>query len=87
MTKPWPVDAVMVVAALLGQEERHKMTGVVIHNCRECGRHVAVDPVSIEYALDHPARFERPVKYFCTECCILHQVNDIEHLTVCRSES
>lgn len=38
--KPWPSDAVLIVCALAGQENRAGMDSVHTAECRDCGRPV-----------------------------------------------
>ncbi len=78
--KLWPTDALMIVAANAGEENRGAMDIVVSGNCRGCGRKIAVDSRSIRVMWNHTARNGRPVKYFCIKCAVQHDVNSIDEL-------
>lgn len=66
--KPWPNDALMIVAAKAGEEQREHMEAVHYAECRDCGCRLAVDTKSLRDADAHPARHGRPVRFFCYPC-------------------
>lgn len=66
--KPWPRDAVMIVASLAGEEIRSHMEGVHKDACRDCGRAVHADTFTVRRAESLPQRHGRPVKFFCLPC-------------------
>ena len=70
---PWPDDAVMIVAALLGTENRSAMEAVIEAECRHCGADLAADLRTLRTAHNLPERKGRPIKYFCVDCCLLHE--------------
>jgi hypothetical protein len=80
MKKSWPADAVMIVAAALGTEDRSHMDSVVLRECRDCGGTVAVEEGSITAAEAHPLRHGRPVLYYCVECAVEHDMRQITEL-------
>lgn len=53
--KPWPSDAVMVVASIAGQENREAMSGVEEAICRDCFAELLVDPRTVEAAIAFPS--------------------------------
>ena len=75
--KPWPSDAVMIVAANLGEEKRECMDSVVAGTCRDCGCPLGVDSWTIARAQALPSRHGRPVLYFCVACATLYDFNSI----------
>lgn len=78
--KPWPSDAVMIVAANDGEENRANMRGVVLHcGCRDCGQALAVDSYCIDQATHMPERLGRPVSFFCIPCATRYDANSITH--------
>lgn len=66
--KPWPRDAVMIVAATPEAARRDQMESAEPAECRDCGRRLVVDGYTLRRALTMPARRGRPVRYFCVEC-------------------
>jgi hypothetical protein len=78
--KRWPADAVMIVAALAGEEKREKMESVVPAKCRDCGATVHADSYTIRTADSLPERRGRPVKFFCTRCCVNYDFGTITHM-------
>lgn len=72
--KPWPSDALMIVASLAGTEIRSQMEGVHPAHCRDCGHLVHADTFSVRRAETHPLRFGRPVKFFCLPCHTRYEV-------------
>lgn len=80
MKKPWPADAVMIIAAVKGRELRFNMESVVPAKCRDCGTDLAADSFSIRTAQNLPSRRGRPIKYFCIECCCKYDHDSITEL-------
>lgn len=74
--KPWPSDAVMIVASLTGEERRENMDGIHEAVCRGCFRSLHADTHTVRLAEQHPLRHSRPVKFFCIECCLKHRRAD-----------
>jgi hypothetical protein len=77
---PWPSDAVMIVAARAGTENRAAMEGVNDATCRRCDAHLHADTRTIRTAEQLPQRMGRPVMFFCVECALLHNRNQIQTL-------
>ena len=71
--KDWPSDAVMIVAANFGEENRKGMEAVMIVHCRDCEAKLAADAFTIRRA-EQLAGSLRPVKFFCVECSIGYDV-------------
>ena len=69
---PWPVDAVMIVAADAGTENPATMESAVPVVCRHCGQALAADSATIRKAEKLPSRRGRPVMFFCVACCLRH---------------
>lgn len=68
--KPWPRDAVMIVAANAGQERREQMEAVHVCRCRDCGAVLHADTFTLRTAEQFPevVRRGRPVMFFCLAC-------------------
>lgn len=66
--KPWPHDAVMIVAAFAGDEKRGNMESVVACKCRDCGRDLSADSFTIRRARMIAGPSNRPVLFFCIPC-------------------
>lgn len=75
--KPWPSDAIMIVAASAGEEIRENMESVVRTWCRDCGRLLHADSRCIREAGELDCRDGRPIKFFCVECCVKYDVNSV----------
>lgn len=78
--KPWPADAVMIIAAVAGQERRENMQTVVEVACRDCHRDLAACSYTIAQAEAMPERRGRPVKFFCPACAVGYDVQSITHM-------
>lgn len=78
--KPWPSDAVMIVAADAGTEIRANMDGVVKAECRDCGAELAADTYTVNAANALPIRRGRPVMFFCSRCCVKYDFASITHM-------
>lgn len=76
----WPADAVMIVAAYAGEERREHMEGVVACECRMCGRTLHADSYTIRFAENLPNRLGRPIRFFCSGCCVLHDGRQLNEL-------
>lgn len=76
--KPWPTDAVIVVAAIAGQEIREHMEGVLVRNCSDCGQVLHADTRTARAAEELPSRHNRPIEYLCVECAVTYDVRGIE---------
>ena len=66
--KPWPRDAVVVIASLAGQERREVMEGVHTAACRDCGARLHADTFTVRRAETMPQRRGRPVAFLCLTC-------------------
>lgn len=66
--KPWPRDAINVIAARAGREIRERMEGVHPAACRDCGSAVHADTRTVRTAETHPLRNNRPVAFLCRDC-------------------
>jgi hypothetical protein len=78
--KPWPGDAVMIIAANAGEEDPAIMERVVPAACRDCGAALAADGRTLRRAEALPSRRGRPVLYFCVPCAVGYDVNSITEL-------
>ena len=77
--KPWPSDAVMIVASPPCRSDVQKMESPTRQICRECGDQVLVDNLTLRRALTHPARFGRPVRFFCPDCARRHDFTRLDY--------
>lgn len=78
--KPWPRDAVMVVAAVTGEEIREHMRGLYPATCRDCGASVTADTFTVNFAETYPGLPCRPVRFFCTNCVANYDLGTITDL-------
>lgn len=78
--KPWPNDAVMIVAAIAGEEIRKNMETPTPVMCRVCGRDLMACSYTIRFAEGLPVRRGRPIKFFCTECAAQHDPSIVTHM-------
>lgn len=64
--KPWPDDAVMIVAPRVNERVEPCRGSMVRANCRECAAELAPD----SWTIDRAAQFTcgRPVRFFCLGC-------------------
>ncbi len=77
--KAWPKDAVMIIAAKRGEEITEQMESAIYVTCRECGISLAADSKTIRRAEQLPfLRNGRPIDFFCVECAMLHDRNQID---------
>lgn len=67
--KPWPRDAVMVVAARARDARPELMEGVAVEQCRDCRAVLHADTFTVRTAWGMPQRVGRPVLFFCPACC------------------
>lgn len=77
---PWPADAVILVCANRGEENKKNMRASVFVSCRRCGESLAADSASIGKAEKLRERFERPIDFFCVPCCLLHDRKSVDIL-------
>ena len=75
--KQWPSDAVMIIAANAGQEQRDRMQGWAPARCRDCDALLMTDPYTVSMAENSPLRHGRPVKFFCLACLGNYQPPEI----------
>lgn len=73
--KPWPRDAVMIIAANRGEEKREHMDAQVHVVCRDCGKELAADSYTIATAAGLESRRGRPIAFLCTKCLLQHDAN------------
>jgi hypothetical protein len=76
----WPSDAIMVVAARAGTENRAQMEGIIDATCRRCSADLAGDTRTMREARKLSDRYRKPVMFFCVECCLLHARENIDLL-------
>lgn len=88
--KPWPRDAVMVVACRAGEANLQKMEGIHPDKCRECSCAVHADTRTVRNAHSHPLGLGRPVKFFCVPCAELYDMGgkkmDVQDESGCLSD-
>lgn len=77
--KPWPTDAVMIVASKAGMENRSQMEGTYVCNCRECSQVLHADTATVRLAENHKLRRNRPVMFFCLNCASDHDHPSVVH--------
>lgn len=68
--KPWPADAVIIVAATAGTEDQAAMRGVHVAQCRDCRAEVHGDAFTFKRAHTFKSRRGRPVEYLCCRCAM-----------------
>ena len=79
--KPWPADAVMLVAPssdnfLMDPEEPFS-----VGQCRDCGRDVVYRLSGYRKAEAIAADTgERPIEFFCIPCCVQYDRNSLDIL-------
>lgn len=78
--KPWPADAVMIVACRRGMENRAAMQGCLDATCRDCNTDLVADTRTFRAAMTMPERKDRPVMFFCVECAIQYDINSLDTL-------
>lgn len=79
-TKPWPIDAVIIIASRRGTEVRARMTDPAVEECRDCGVEVVVDTPSVSAAAAYPQRNGRPIAYLCIECAVTYNRGSVDHV-------
>ncbi len=72
--KPFPVDAIMLIASPKGKECREQMEGVYYEKCRECGCEIACDTFSLRRCEEYARRLNKPVKYACLPCSEMYMM-------------
>lgn len=77
--KPWPRDAVMIVASPPEEAEIEKMEAIWGRDCRDCGRRLWVDTKTVREVFWLPVRRGRPIKFFCPECATRYDFDTINH--------
>lgn len=77
--KPWPNDAVMVVAATPDAARRDQMESVHPCNCRDCGKALVADGYTLRIAASPELAWGRPTKFFCVECCQKYDFSQVTH--------
>lgn len=76
--KPWPKDAIMIVASLDGEEKRDQMESAVPVRCRDCKAVLMADSFTIRKAESLPSRHNRPIKFFCIRCFQNYDFKSVE---------
>jgi hypothetical protein len=66
--KPWPRDAVMIVAARAGEADLKMMADIHPAECRDCNAKLHADTRSIKTA----TVFGNSVKFFCRDCVLFY---------------
>lgn len=74
--KPWPSDAVMIIASRSGEEIRETMKGPYRCRCRDCDLDLVADTFTVSYAEKHPLRQGRPIKFFCMKCYLNYEMGE-----------
>jgi hypothetical protein len=80
--KPWPRDAVMIVAAFPDEARRDQMESCHAGTCRDCGREILYDGFSYHRAQQFTrlkANVVRPIKFFCVECAVKYDMQHFDH--------
>lgn len=77
LLKPWPRDAVMVIAADAGAADLPKMEGIEFAECRDCGAKLHADTKTVRRAFELPARKGRPIKFFCCRCLPFYDLGSV----------
>lgn len=79
--KPWPSDAVIIVAAPSAESIVGNMRGPAFKClCRDCGEELLADSFSRDAALAMPERMGRPVAHICIRCCVTYDRSSIQKL-------
>jgi hypothetical protein len=78
--KPWPSDALIVIAAYRGTENAATMEGPRPCHCRDCGAELVADTRSIRRALALPQRRGRPVEFLCLFCKEAYAMQGVREL-------
>lgn len=71
--KEWPRDAVIVVCSSKGKERRERMTQPVERTCRDCGKALVADLLTLAAAEKLPSRHNRPIDFLCIDCALKHK--------------
>jgi len=77
--KPWPSDAVIIVAARAG-EQRPGVRTPFRRRCRDCGAVVVCSHGGISAAANTPSRRGRPIAFFCPDCTVTYDRGSIDVL-------
>lgn len=67
--KPWPADSVVIVAAVIGEEQQEFMEARVETACHDCDARLYADSRTIRVAAGLPSRRGRPITFLCLNCC------------------
>lgn len=78
LTKQWPNDAIMVVAANEGTEIVENMEGRVACVCRDCGQELMADTRTVRLAAEHYTALRRPIRFFCVACHAKYDLHSID---------
>ncbi len=73
MKKPWPSEAVIIVAARAGDEKPDQMDGPFVANCRDCYGDLIADIHTVHKAEHLPTRHGRPIEFLCVHCCLAYE--------------
>lgn len=76
--KPWPTDAIIVIAQYKGKEDNRTTMSSVHVACRNCRTTLAASPETIYTAATFPLNEKRPVEFLCPACVELHDVDQID---------
>lgn len=79
--KPWPTDAVVIVAATPMTVKVAGLRGFIVdQQCSDCQCRLAVDNFSIRKAWEMPERQARPLRFLCVGCCQHYDRSTIQKL-------
>ena len=70
--KPWPTDALIIVAPSPAKAVIDASKPTVERHCRSCCCELTVREETIEHALEMDERHGRPVDFFCVSCAVEH---------------
>ncbi|HEY2252485.1 MAG TPA: hypothetical protein VGH74_15535 [Planctomycetaceae bacterium] len=80
--KPFSNEAVMIIAAKVGQETRDHApedAGFAV-TCHDCGAALLASQRTTKLALANPARKNRPLWYFCWDCAHHYNTNSADEI-------
>jgi DNA-directed RNA polymerase subunit RPC12/RpoP len=77
MAKPWPNDAVMIVAPSPEEAVIDPQEETAVDSCRDCGARVLYRLRSVKATAPFPGR---PVRFFCIPCAVTYDRGTVTHL-------
>ena len=75
MKKPWPRDAIIIVAARAGKERRKGMVGPTEGKCRDCATPVVYDIASYDHIRERVPDDTRPIEPLCHLCYAMYDTS------------